>query len=452
MKYIKYFSVITLGLILLGGCRGKEKLFVDPSSPGAATPATQLTEIEVATINSYEGDINRIASIFIQHNAGTDGQSVESQVYSNTQQGQDNNWAQLYATLKNGKELRTNFGAKNPYYDGITEILMVMNFGLLTDIYGDVPFTEALQGGGNFYPKFDQQEAILSQFQVMLDDAIAKLALPASDNLEIPGDDDLIYSGDIDKWTKAAYTLKARYLNRLSRKPAYNATAILTALSNGIQSAGDDMMGVHGGDNGQNQWYAFQNNRPNYMFANATLVDSMKLRPTDERLYYYFDSTGIGDVIGSPLSPTTTNASLIGAYVAGSPDVSTPMITFAEAKFIEAEAKVRSGNATAFSALNDGIQASAALSTGGSYTGANIATYTAGNTNLHAVMYEKWIAMFGQVEAYNDYRRTGIPALTPNPSGAIPTIPGRFPMSQQERNGNPNTIALPISTPVWWAQ
>lgn len=460
MKSIKYLSLAVISAAILCGCRGKEKLFVDPTASGIGTPATQLTEVEVATINSYEGDINRTGAVFIQHMEGVDGQSIEAQEYALTQNGQDNNWAQLYATMLNADQLRKNFGSDRPYYDGIAEILMVMNIALTTDTYGDVPFTEALQGEKNMFPHFDPQQTIYSLMLGMLDDAITKLAASASDNITTPGADDIIFGGDVELWTKTAYTLKARYLNRLSNKPEYNPAAILDALSKGISSSDEDCMGVHDAVNGQNQWYAFLNARA-YLRACATLVDSMKKRPTDLRLYYYFDSTYTGgEVVGSPVATPDPDASYYGLYLAGDitnaiggdPTVPTPMVTYMEAKFIEAEVKARMGDAGAATALNEAIMASCLKVTQGAYGGSDIATYTPANTNLGRVMYEKWIAMFGQNEAYADYRRTKLPALVPNPNAALPTIPERFPMSLQETTTNPNVVNLPVTTPVWWAQ
>ncbi len=392
--------------------------------------------------------------------AGVDGQATEAEEYALTANGQDNNWSQLYATIMNAKELRKNFGADRPYYDGISEIMIVMNIALATDIYGDVPFTEAAQGAENLFPHYDPQQTIYTMMLGMLDDAISKLAAPASDNATAPSTDDIIFGGDVSLWTKTAYTLKARYLNRMSNKADYNPTAILDALSKGISSSSEDCMGTHDDANGQNQWYAFLNQRA-YLRACATLVDSMKKRPSDLRLYYYFDSTlSGGDVVGSPVATTDPNTSYYGLYLAGDitnavggdPTLSTPMVTYMEAKFIEAEVKVRQSSPSAATALNDAIKASCDKVTKGVYDGSSIATYTSTNTNLGRVMYEKWIAMFGQTEAYNDYRRTKMPALVPNPNGAQPTIPERFPMSLQETNTNPNVVNLPVTTPVWWAQ
>jgi len=449
---MKKVSIVIALAVTLFGCRGKDKLFINPNSPTMGTPSTMLTEIEAATINSFEGDINRVGSIYVQHHVGTNlGQGQEAQEYSITQLEQDNNWSQLYSTMENCVLLKKNFGATRPYYDGITSILLAMNLGLTTDIYGDAPYSEALAGDANLYPHFDAQETIYQEIQKLLDDAIAKLAMAPGDNLETP-DADMIYGGDPALWTKMAYTLKARYLNRLSNKAGYDKAAVLAALSNGISSASEDAMGPHDPSSGQNQWYAFQNERTNYILACATLVDSMKKRPNDLRLYYYFDSTGMGGVVGSALDPTSTNASPFGTYLAGGADLATPLVTYMEAKFIEAEVKARMADPSAATALNDAIEASADKVSGGAYRGSNIATYTAGTTTLSRVMYEKWIAMYGQTEAYNDYRRTKMPALTPNPGAAYPTIPGRFPMSQQERTTNPNAISLTVTTPVWWAQ
>jgi hypothetical protein len=68
------------------------------------------------------------------------------------------------------------------------------------------------------------------------------------------------------------------------------------------------------------------------------------------------------------------------------------------------------------------------------------------------IIYEKWLSLFGQPEAYSDYRRTGYPNLTPNPQGQISEIPKRFPVPQDERVNNPNAPSPAITSPVWWAQ
>ncbi len=438
-------------ILSIASCRKSEDYYTNPNTPTQGTASTQLAALEVSTMNTYESDLPRTGGIFIQHGVGVQGAS-DVQVYNLTENATDNQWNQIYQALYNGDQLRKNFGAKNPWYDGVTQVLMAMNWGVLADYWGDVPYKEALNPFTIYQPKFDAQAVVIDGVIKMLDSAVLKLSQPEADNIDLPGTDDLIFGGSPDSWIKTAYTLKARYLNRYSNKTIYDPAAVLAALDNGISSAAEDCMTKHGDPaNEQNQWYAYLNNRA-YVVAAEPLVDSMKLRPQDLRLYSYFDSSGFGDVYGSPIAEPDENVCYWGSYLAGSGSKSTPLVTFMEAQFLRAEVYVRQGRlAEAAAALNAGIRESCLLSTGGDYNGADIATYTATDVDLGRVMYEKWIAMFGQTEAYSDYRRTKLPALTPNPNGAINVILQRYPVSQQERNTNPNVISKPISTPVWWA-
>jgi len=452
MRYIKSTLFIATCL-MVASCRHDKSLFVNPNSPTSATPQTMLTEIEVATMNTYEGDLNRFGSIMVQHNVGANGQPQNVQVYSLPENYFDNQWGQIYQTLLTGKLLKENYGAANPSYSAIANILMAMNWGIATDCWGDIPFNNALQGSLNTTPTYDPQQVVLSGINSMLDSAIEILS-GTPKNVFNPGSDDVIFGGDQEKWLKTAWTLKARYLNRLSNKSSYDPAAILTALGNGIQNSADDCMAIHGsGAQESNQWYAYLNDRA-YMVAASTLVDSMKLRPTDLRLFYYFDSTGLGDIVGSPIDNTTdVDVSYWGSYLAGASETPTPLVTYFEAEFIKAEVEARQGAGSAAATdLNTAIMESCTKVTGGAYDGADIATYTAGNTTLGRVMYEKWIAMFGQMEAYNDYRRTKMPSLIPNPAGATSVIPQRYPTPQAERTSNPNAPVVDITSPVWWAK
>ena len=131
-----------------------------------------------------------------------------------------------------------------------------------------------------------------------------------------------------------------------------------------------------------------------------------------------------------------------------------PLVTYAEAKFIEAEAQFRAGDKTkAAAAYNVAIKASILKMTGA----ANVAyeTLNASETNLtitlQKIMTQKYIAMFTQPEVWADWRRTNIPALTPNANAAVAGIPRRFPTAQSERLYNTKvTVESNILAPVWW--
>ncbi|MCW3105444.1 MAG: SusD-like starch-binding protein associating with outer rane [Bacteroidetes bacterium] len=457
MKNKKSYIITAFAFLVTGfsSCRKGDDLYVSPNSPSTATPQTLLSAIEVGTFNNLEGGGVRIASVFMQYNSGVDGQAISYEQYNPTESDMDNYWNGLYTNMFNCKLLKDKYGAESPYYKGMAEVLMAMNLGLATDMWGDVPYSEAFQGAekdGNFTPHFDPQQSVLNSIQSMLSDAIAAFALSDGENHALPGTDDFIYGGDVSKWTKAAYTLKARYYSRLSKKPGFDPATMLTYLTNGISDNSENMYSIHGsGGTEFNQWYAFLNDRA-YMVASQVLIDSMG-NMSDPRTPYYFDTTGVGSAVGNPLGSFDPNVSYWGPYLASGPDKHIPLVSYAEAKFLEAEAKVRMGDVTAFTALNEAIQASVSEVTEGADNGSTIATYTVANTNVHTVMLEKWKAMFAQpVESYAGYRITGFPALTPNPSALRPSIPMRLPTAQTERTSNPNAPTPDTSTPVWYAQ
>jgi hypothetical protein len=378
---------------------------------------------------------------------------IQVQQYLLTESDYDNVWGQIYQALNTCKDLQTRYGSANPYYSGMADVLAAMNWGILTDMWGDIPFSDALQGSANNYQsKYDPQEQVITGIVTLLDGAIQKLQQPDGDNELLPGSDDLVFLGDPAAWVKVAYTLKARYLNRLSNKSSYNPVAILDALSNGISTPAEDFITVHGDNTAANQWYDFQNNRPGYIVASAIFVDSISLRPTDQRLYAYFVANDSGVVTGSQLDVPDVDASPYGTYLAGSAATGVRLISYAEAKFIEAEVKARQNAADAADVLNEAIMASCSTVTNGAYDGADIAVYTPATTDLSRVMFEKWIALFGTPEGYNDYRKTGFPVLTVNPAGHLAVIPKRCPTPQAERTGNPNAPTPELTDPVWFAQ
>jgi hypothetical protein len=457
MKNKKSYILTAFAFIVAGfsSCRKGDDLYVSPNAAPNATPQTLLSAIEVGTFNNLEGGGVRIASVFMQYNSGVDGQAISYEQYNPTESDMDNYWNGLYTNMYNCKLLKDQFGERSPYYRGISEVLMAMNLGLATDMWGDVPYSEAFQGAekdGNFTPHFDPQQSVLNSIQAMLSDAIAAFATADANNHEVPYTDDFIYQGDMTKWTKAAYTLKARYYSRLSKKGGFDPSTMLTYLASGISDNTENLYAIHGsGGTEYNQWYAFLNDRA-YMVASQVLIDSMG-NMADPRTPYYFDTTGVGSAVGNPLGSFDPGVSYWGPYLAAGPAKQVPLVSFAEAKFLEAEAKAMMGDPSASIALNDAIQASVSEVTESADNGSSIATYTSGNTDIHAVLFEKWKAMFAQpVEAYADYRITGIPALTPNPSALKSYIPERLPTSQTERTANPNAPTPGLDVPVWYAQ
>jgi hypothetical protein len=360
--------------------------------------------------------------------------------------------------MLNCKVLSDDFGNADPNYRGIAKVLMAMNLGMVTDMWGDCPFSEALQGVNNLTPHFDAQTNVLNSIQSLLDDAITDLA--NTNNNVVPGNDDFVYHGYVAAWTKVAWTLKARYYSRLSKKPGFDANVILTDLANGIASNADNCYAIHGNAGAEtNQYASFLNNRYGYIVASQTLIDSLG-GMTDPRTPYYFDTTYFGNVaVGNVLGDFNPGVSNWGPYLGCTndggvnPSQRIPMVTYAEAMFLMAEAKVRLSDPLADSILNLAIRASVQEVTAGAYDGSTVATYTPATTNLRTVITEKWKAMFANpVESYSAYRLTGFPALAINPAGLRTFIPKRLPTSEWERTSNPNAPTPDLGTPVWYAQ
>jgi len=434
---------------------------VSPNEPSVATLSTLLPVIEVALFSSYTGSSARNTSMFIQHTAGIAFQSNDYNKYILTETDVSNDWTTLYNSgFVNCNDLIFRAGTVNPYYAGIGKISKAMILGAATDFWGDVPNTEAGKGQANLTPKYDTQEQVIAAIQTLLSEGIAEMKKPESANALLPAGDDFMFEGNPSAWIKSAYILKARYANRLSKRNAAGSAtdALMYADSASAYSSSPDMFAVFSNKGNElNQWFAFNFERNNYMKMSATLIDTLR-GLGDPRLRIYANKNPNDEYSGVPNGGEATGHSYLGLTYAAK-NAPLPMVTFFELKFIEAEAALRAGNSsrarTAYAdALTEQLKSIAVSQT-------DIDSYLAGSGGLPAeatdaelqnqILFQKWIAMFTQPEAWSDWRRTNIPALTPNPKGVLNEIPRRYPTEQRERNNNPNaTIVSDLKTRVWW--
>jgi hypothetical protein len=468
MKMTKTNRILSvfLGLaVLTFATSGCKKYFEDyvatPNNPTEVTPALLLASVEVSTFASYGGQLARQSGVMIQHVAGTStgSQTIEIANYNITELTNINEWSGIYeGALMDANIIINEYGGENPYYAGISRILIALNVGLASDLWGDVPLSDASGGQtGNLNPLYDAQESVFQQIQTLCDQAIVDLSRPEGDNTLVPGTDDFIHGGDVDAWIKTANVVKARYYNRLSKRDASgSATNALNALSAGAYtSSADDANLIYGEGNALNQWYAFEQSRGGYIRVSATFVDSLT-NTSDPRLPVFCAEDQQGGYSGTPYDDVDMDtSSYVGAYYASATSP-IPLVSYVEQKFIEAEAEFRAGNpGPAATAYNDAVKASILQVTGAAdpnYEGI-YASEDGGSISLEKIMYQKWVALFIQCEAYADWRRTKLPVLTPNPNGNTNVIPERFIYSQEERLYNQNFPgALSLTDPVWFAQ
>lgn len=434
---------------------------ISPNSPVSVDPNSLLPAVEVATFSNYNGELARISSILVQHSAGTDFQYLNHDRYNIREEDVDHSWKALYRdAMFNAKTLETVAGDNYPWHRGIARILLAMNLGLATDCWGDVPYREAFNIGQNQAPSYDSQEQVLTDIQTLLSNALNDfnstqntLIYPA------PGSEDFIFGGNINKWKVVAHVLKARYANRLSqRDPVNSAIATLqhidNAISAGLFNTSTDANAIYGNTvNTSNPWFSFQESRFGYMRMGKNLVDEL-MAMNDPRLFFYCERDDNSSFSGNATCDNSNTTSVIGGFFS-SQNSKAPLVTIVEAKFIEAEAALRASDPQrAANAHNFAIAAHLQQVTGipapPNYLAVH-ASETSATITLDKIMKAKYLAMFTQVEAWVDFRRTGLPVLTPASCGVVNEIPRRFPTPLSERLYNPNAIATSNTLqPVWW--
>lgn len=132
------------------------------------------------------------------------------------------------------------------YYIGAAEVIKAMGFVLMVDLYGEIPFTDAL--GANLSPAYDDGKTIYDGCIALLDDALTQFAKtqPATATPLSTGDN--WNGGDVNKWIKLCHGLKARWLNNLSKTSDYDMTAILAEVAQGPQSEAESTIITHKDD------------------------------------------------------------------------------------------------------------------------------------------------------------------------------------------------------------
>jgi hypothetical protein len=358
---------------------------------------------------------------------------------------------------------------KNAALQGAAITLQAFGYAVLTDVYGQVPFTEAMKAStGNFAPVYDEQETIYTGIHTMLDKASDLLATGTG---EINESFDLMYHGDIAKWEKFANSLKFRTLMRVSGR--MDVKAQLQALMSKPMFTSND-------DEAKMTYLLVQPNaNPIYetiVYGNRletkvgeALVNTMT-NLSDPRLPVYAQENDGGIYRGKPAgiedvpSPlyNYNNVSALGTFYL-QPSLPGYFLSNAELQFLKAEAAQNNligGDAATF--YNAGIAASMAFNgvDGSAYVASAQVAYNPAN-GLQQIGTQKWLALYSQgIEAWTEWRRTKFPALTSaiEPIPSTNEIPSRFPYPATEQTTNRASYDAAIGrqgadalwTKVWW--
>lgn len=460
---MKNIIILVLFVVaLLPSCKFTEDKNISPNDPTKVTEAVLLTNSELVTYSLYGSNFARIGGLWTQQLGVSDPSSQHAgyDVYAIDETIAENEWNTVYSdAVRDLNDLIDLAGSKgNPYYVGMAKVLKAMALGFATDAWGDVPSSQAGKGLEYLNPKYDPQQSVYADIRRLFDEALVHFQTTEDENNKLPASDDIIFGGDVAKWTAATRMLIVRYENHLSeRDPANSANKVLAQIDllGADLNSGNDMIATFGSNaSSSGFWYQFESQR-GYLAANsyfANMLDNL----SDPRLDIYYDvvrDTAQGNIVvaADPGNPNP-DASRIGSYFV-QPTSPMPLVTSYEIFFVEAEAAMRAGNAArAATAYNNGIQAS--LSAVG-ITGTPASTYLAAQSRdattitMADILTQKYIAMFLHIETWNDYRRTGYPNITPTVTGG--SVPRRLPTTQSERVNNSNaTVISDPDVPVWW--
>jgi hypothetical protein len=476
---------VLVASVLMVACNLKEAN-VNPNVPSDASVNTLLPGAQLSLSFAQSSQLGPYVSIYNQHFAGNIDFASTVQNYTVAKSYYNDYWSTLYpGTLYNLKLIINKAKTSGlPYYSGISRILFVIGIGTATDVFGDIPFSDALNINSAPLPKFDKQQDIYTAIQIQLDSAILELSKPKSANQGgiVPSSDDVIFKGEVTKWIEAAWTLKARYALHLSKIDKSNAaTKALEYASKGISSnAGDVSVLYTTAPTTSNPIFQFGSYRPNWIVAGKAIVSLLNgnkasdpgdkpVSLIDPRRPYLINPAN-GRFAGLP-TPGVIAFSTPGPFVASRTSAVT-FTSYVENKLIEAEARLILSDAGAEQALQEAVRASFnKIITDPADTNATDVKRTAYinakasltgdfDKDLETIITQKYISLYAQPEPWVDYRRTGYPQLSLLPNGDHAANPGggiprRLPYPQNEEVLNPN---IPTKNSnhqhprLWWDQ
>ena len=508
----KFILGLSLSLALgLGGCdKDFDTININPNSPETVTSNLLLPNVIRSTTNEIAGRAWGYGNVVMQQTAKI--QFTNEDRYNWGPQG--NPYSTFYNSLRdinNIIQISSEAGQQN--YVGIAKVLRANLFSFMTDAYGDLPYSEAIQAkAGVNYPKFDSQESIYNGILAELQEANQILGTSGE---TVTGD--ILFNGDVMRWKKFANSLRLRILMRLSdrRDPSADMQAILANPSaNPIFTSNEDQAALQYLQDVPNQHPLYTTRSGSFdEYRLSEKMEGVLKEINDPRLFAYAQPTnasgagivgdpedyegvpnGLGDEealqyapSGDPAKGGSNFISRVGLLwscsactgLANPLGYQAILMSYSELQFILAEARERGfitqGDAGTY--YRTGVQASMDYYKGRyelinlpqiadrlvldeSYFAQPTVSYS-GTTEekLAKIGTQKWLALyFTGMEGWYDWRRTGYPEIIPGPAAFINTVPVRYiyPSSVQSLNEDNYKAVIAsqgpdaITTRVWW--
>lgn len=481
-KTILNLVLITLLVTSISSCDDQLDINRDPDSqsPDGVALATELPAGILGVIGSngaYGALVGGFWSQYwTQSNAANQYKTLDDYSILNSSSIISGYYTTAYdalADIRNVKRIAEE--KENWNYYLIATVMETYSSEIMADFFDQIPYEEA-NNPSILQPKFNTGPEVYDLLIADIDDALSK---NLDDSMgEIPGNDDVIFQGDMDSWIAFANTLKLKiYLRQQNARPDVAQTGITNLLSsatfldkdagfNQFEDAPDKSNPLY--ESNERQLNVATNLR-----ASTTLYSYLNTN-SDPRLPLYYEA---GDPLNQGDFNSTTSPGDI-SVVNLKPTTPVYLMSREESLFIQAEAQLEYGSpATAETKYNaavtenftkKGLDASTFIASGGAYAYPNSGS---DDDQLKAIITQKWVSGFpgNGFESFFDTNRTDIPATSSVPQSSTSYVPGEltysvngttggdFPMRllipQDVTSRNPNApTLLDITAPVWWAE
>lgn len=486
------------GLLLAGGCQ-KDYLDINnnPNSPVYSTPDLTLAaalnqaaagfglagDQTIRTDGTFEAQ--EIGGFFAGQITASGSVSgfVGERTYNYDTGFRTNVWSGIYNNLADFDDVEKSATTlKYTTYTAIAKIMKAYNYQILVDAYGNVPYSEALQGTTVIRPKYESGQAIYDDLLKRIDSGIADAKVAVSGTNPSPGSADIFFKGDMAKWVRFANTLKLRMLIRqtnVAGKDLKGEIAKIVAEGSGFLKAGENVTanpGYTGSEGKTNPFWGYYG----FKASGAVAANKDFYALTDFAIKLL---QGTNDprlpLIAAPAASDRTfrgvpygggNDAFLASKVSGfgpgilkSFDQPTIVMTAAESFFLQAEAAQRGlltgGDAKAL--YESGVRESfkqfgGAAADATAYLGGN-GDFTAATDKIQAIITQKWIATIGNngFEAWSEYRRTGFPKIPLSVRAIGTKQPVRLLYPRSEYGTNAENVAAQgtvsqFDTKIFW--
>ncbi|WP_111708154.1 SusD/RagB family nutrient-binding outer membrane lipoprotein [Lutibacter citreus] len=398
--------------------------------------------------------------------------------------------------LKRIKTLSTDADNQGYYY--IAEALSIYTWQIMTDLWGDIPYSEALKGDEDLKsPVFDSGSDIYADLLTRID---ALLAIDATD-LTIANSFDFIYQGDMEQWTKFATSLKLKLMIRLSETSGYNNAELVTFISNNsFLTSSAKIDGSYWSDDTEGKKHPmreFSTGGANYLATNVIgcktfidylntnndpRIDALFTAPSGGHLGAFFgdfDSKKDSDLNGTKDEDEDYSEAIFTA------DMDLMIMSDWEVAFYIAEVYARANDvANAKMYYDMGVQASLAQNsiTNNDIITTGYAQWVNGTVeeNIKEISMQKWVANanYQHIESFLERNRTKYPAVSEidvkadrnfaylnfpvgdftvsvngraKTNGNLPASPV-YPSAVLNRNENAPSQKVDLLEKVWWNQ